>query len=60
MSENEAFQRVLEKEYLGYACCIGLGVTSSQFNRSMRSASSFENNKRIKEMQEIIAYKEKN
>ncbi|XP_058782048.1 uncharacterized protein LOC131656330 [Vicia villosa] len=40
---------------------MGLGVTSSQINRSTRSAPSLEENEKIKEMQEEInALKEKN
>ncbi|CAL5193540.1 unnamed protein product [Lathyrus oleraceus] len=61
VSENEAFEKVFGKEHHGYVRSMGLGVTPSQINRSMRSSSSFEENERIKEMQEEInALKEKN
>ncbi|XP_058776326.1 uncharacterized protein LOC131650637 [Vicia villosa] len=61
VSENEAFQKVFGKEQHGYVRSMGLGVTPSQINRSTRSASSFAENEKIKEMQEEInALKEKN
>ncbi|KAI5421010.1 uncharacterized protein LOC127137692 [Lathyrus oleraceus] len=61
MSENEAFEKVFGKEHHGYVRSMGLGVTPSQIKRSTRSASSFEENEKIKEMQEEInALKEKN
>ncbi|XP_058757665.1 uncharacterized protein LOC131630938 [Vicia villosa] len=61
VSENEAFQKVFGKEQHGYVRSMGLGVTPSQINRSMRSVSSSAENEKIKEMQEEInALKEKN
>lgn len=61
VSENEAFEKVFGKEHHGYVRSMGLGVTPSQINRSTRSSSSFEENEKIKEMQEEInALKEKN
>ncbi|XP_058772253.1 uncharacterized protein LOC131646131 [Vicia villosa] len=61
VSENEAFQKVFGKEHPGYVRSMGLGVTPSQINRSTRSATSLEENEKIKEMQEEInALKEKN
>ncbi|XP_050908543.1 uncharacterized protein LOC127122209 [Lathyrus oleraceus] len=61
VSENEAFEKVFGKEHHGYVRSMGLGVAPSQINRSTRSSSSFEENEKIKEMQEEInALKEKN